>query len=97
MPVLRDHLYHPANGGKRNAREGARLKRMGVRAGVSDYHLPIARGGYHGLWVELKAGRGKPTVSQVDWLQRMRDAGHDAHVATGWIEAKLIIERYLNG
>ncbi len=29
--------WHSPNGGKRNAREGARLKRMGVLVGVPDY------------------------------------------------------------
>src|SRR5271157_2112047 len=50
------------NGGYRNAREAARLKMMGVRAGVSDYFLPcLNRGGpwplktKYGFWIELKA------------------------------------------
>lgn len=37
-------LHHIPNGGARNAREAAKLKRMGVLAGVSDLHLPVARG-----------------------------------------------------
>lgn len=41
-------LHHIPNGGKRNAREGARFKRMGVKAGVPDIAFPIPRGGYHG-------------------------------------------------
>jgi len=32
-------IFHIPNGGKRNAREAARFKRMGVKAGVPDLFL----------------------------------------------------------
>ena len=38
-------LFHVPNGGKRNAAEAAHLKRQGVKAGVPDLFLPVARGG----------------------------------------------------
>ena len=41
-------LYHIPNGGKRDAQTAISLKRQGVKAGVPDLHLPVARGGYHG-------------------------------------------------
>ncbi len=41
-PVLR-WLHHIPNGGKRDAREGARLKAQGVKPGVADIFLPMAR------------------------------------------------------
>ncbi len=50
-------LYHIPNGGKRNEREAAALKRQGVRAGVPDLCLPVAKGKYHGLYIELKYGK----------------------------------------
>ena len=37
------------NGGHRNKITAARLKAEGVRAGVPDICLPVARGGWHGL------------------------------------------------
>lgn len=50
-PEFADVLIHAANGGsRRNAFEGWRLKRQGVKKGVSDLFLPVARGGYFGLW-----------------------------------------------
>ncbi len=59
------YLIHIPNGGSRSsAREGANLKAMGVRAGVSDLFLAypsgwLDRGDYNsveycGLWLELK-------------------------------------------
>lgn len=52
---------HIANGGSRNPREGANLKRMGVLAGMPD--LALWWDGGHGL-IELKAGKGKLSESQ---------------------------------
>lgn len=97
QPVLRDHLYHVPNGGRRRAFEAARMKGMGVRAGVHDYHLPVARGGFIGAWVELKATRDhKPSVSkdQTDWGRKMRLEGHFVRFCYGWLEAKEALQLY---
>lgn len=56
MPELQ-YMYHVPNGGKRDKATAAVLKRQGVKAGVPDIMLPAARAGYHGLYIELKAGR----------------------------------------
>ena len=50
-------LFHVPNGGKRNAAEAARFKAMGVKAGVPDLCLPVPRGGYAGLYIEMKYGK----------------------------------------
>lgn len=95
-----DYLYAIPNGGTRSAREGARMKAQGVKAGVSDLHLPIARGGFHGLWIELKApahGKtkaGKPTQAQLDWLNKMAKQGHCTAVCIGWQAAADTIKSY---
>ena len=54
-------LHHIPNGGKRDARTAANLKKEGVKAGVPDMCLPVARGQYHGLYIELKTRKGKST------------------------------------
>lgn len=56
-----DLLYHVPNGGKRNQKEAFNLKRQGVRAGVPDLCLPVSRGKYHALYIELKVGNNKAT------------------------------------
>src|SRR5208282_3957950 len=93
------------NGGYRNAREAARLKRMGVRAGVSDYFLPcLNRGGpwplktKYGFWIELKAARpARSTTSgaQLNWLRAMDEHGYATLVCKGWVEAARTIADYL--
>ena len=97
--VLRDHLVHVPNGGRRNKREAARMKRMGVRAGVHDYLLPVPRGRYHGLWIELKAtppNNAKVTKEQREWTERMRDQGYAAYVCKGWVAAARVMRWYLD-
>lgn len=89
-------LYHVPNGGKRNRAEAARLKRQGVKAGVPDIHLPVARGGFYGLYIELKADKkNKPTGKQSGWIQDLREQGYMAEVCFGWDEARELVLKYI--
>ena len=47
-------IFAIPNGGARDARVGAMLKREGVKRGVSDLFLPYAARGYHGYYLEMK-------------------------------------------
>ena len=96
MPELK-LLHHIPNGGSRNKAEAAHLKRQGVKAGVPDLSLPVARGGYHGLYIELKFGKNKTSKNQDKWLSALSAQGFCAMVCYGWIEAKDAICEYLNG
>lgn len=51
-------MYHIPNGGARSKPEAARFKAMGVKKGVPDIHLPVARGQHHSLYIELKRQHG---------------------------------------
>lgn len=95
-PILRDCLFHVPNGGKRNAREAARMKGMGVRAGVHDYLLPVPRGAFHGLWIEMKAGKNSATPAQKEWRARMQAQGYAAYIVYGWTQARHVIRWYLS-
>lgn len=88
-------LYHIPNGGKREVRTAANLKKEGVKAGVPDICLPVARGQYHGLYIELKAGKNKTTAKQKEWLNALNQEGYATKVCYGWLEAKEAIEKYL--
>lgn len=89
-------LYHPANGGKRSKREAAKLKRMGVKPGVPDLHLPIARGGFHGLYVEMKRLEGgRVSTEQKTWLAALHAAGHCVAVCEGHEQAIAVLRDYL--
>lgn len=95
VPVLRDCLFHIPNGGKRGKTEAARMKGIGVRAGVHDYHLPVPRGPFIGLWIEMKAGDNRPTTDQRSWGRRMVTQGHAVFYCWSWLAAKDVIEHYL--
>jgi len=89
--------FHPANGGKRNAREAVRLKRQGVKAGVSDIIIPVAKGKYHGLMIELKPPKAyKSSVSKTQkaFIAAANDQGYLALVCYGFDEVKEVIENY---
>lgn len=98
-PMLADYLFACPNGGKRGKFEAARLGAQGVKAGVSDLILPVARGGYFGLFVEMKARRphaATVTDSQVAWLRRMAACGYHAEVCYGWDTARDLISEYIS-
>jgi len=88
-------LHHIPNGGFRHAATARRLRREGVKPGVPDLCLPVPRGDYHGLYIELKYGRNKPTDNQVEWLDALNEQGYKAVVCYGCADAKGTIMEYL--
>jgi hypothetical protein len=90
-------LYAIPNGGHRHKATAARLKAEGVKRGVPDVCLPVPRGGAHGLYIELKTGRGRPTPEQLGWIRALRRQGYAASVCHGWEQARRAIEDYLAG
>lgn len=96
QPELR-FLFHVPNGGSRNIREAANLKRAGVRAGVPDLHLPVPRGEHVGLWIEMKSADGRTSPEQREWASFLHAHGHRVETCRDWIAARDIIVEYLAG
>ena len=78
-------LQHPSiyavtwatpNGGKRDGRTAARLKKEGVKAGVPDLFVAKPYDGYHGLFIEMKVGDNKLTDKQKDMFSRLASEGY---------------------
>ncbi len=101
---LRDiPLVHHANEGKRSSREGAILKRMGLRPGYPDLSLSKAHGGYFGLFIELKLNRAytksemetESWKAQSAWLTELANEHYYALRCFGWDHARQVIEMYL--
>lgn len=90
-------LHHIPNGGSRHPLEAANLKKQGVKAGVPDLSLPVPKGGYHGLYIELKAHNNTLSYNQEEWLKKLSGYGYYSAVCWGWEQAKNIIEKYLKG
>ena len=91
-------LFAVPNGGYRPMTTAAMLREEGVKAGVPDACLPVARGRFHSLWLELKRSdhSNHPTPAQAEWIERLRGYGHMAVVCYGAGEAINAIETYLN-
>jgi len=88
-------LHAIPNGGSRDIREAKNLKRQGVKAGVPDLCLPVPKGNYHGLYIEMKVGRNKPSANQKEWLAALSANGYAVAVCYGAAEARRRIEEYL--
>lgn len=90
-------LFHIPNGGSRNKIEAAHLKAQGVKAGVPDLFLPVARGVWYGLFIELKRQKGgRVSDQQRRWIEALERQGYRAEIACGWREAAAIITDYLD-
>ncbi len=88
-------MFHIPNGGKRNITTAKRLKAEGVKAGVPDIFLAVARNGYHGLFIEMKVGYNKPTANQRKWLRELDEQGYQTSVCYSKEEAMEMLIKYL--
>lgn len=96
-PELR-WLYHIENERKRTAAQAREAMEMGMNPGAPDLCLPVARGGFHALYIELKREKGgRLSQNQKEWRQGMRDEGNCALVCYGFEEAREAILAYLEG
>ena len=85
------------NGGKRHIKTALAMKQEGVSKGFPDLFLPVPNYQHHGLFIEMKRQKGG-TVSkeQKEWLEYLNTVGYQATVCKGFLEAKEVIECYLN-
>lgn len=102
-------LYAVPNGGLRSKAVAGKLKAQGVKSGVPDIQLDVARQGFHGLRIELKVPEvkavpgitkrkppGRTSTEQDAWLEQLRAQGYRAEVAHGWSDAMEILVDYLS-
>lgn len=95
MPEL-ELMYHIPNEGKRSRVTGMKLKAEGLKSGVPDICLPVARKGYSALYIEMKRTvGGRVSDNQAYWIELLNKHGNAAMVARGWREAADFIEKYL--
>lgn len=92
---LAEYIHHSPNGGFRNEREGAKFKAMGVKAGYPDLIIDIAKGGYHGLRIELKTEKGKLLKHQKTRIALLESENYKCCVCYGLDSAINEIKRYL--
>ena len=88
-------LFAIPNGEYRPKRVAFRLKEEGVKPGVPDLCLPVSRGGFHGLWIEMKVKTNVLSIEQKGWLEGLTNEGYFARVCYGQDEAFDTIISYL--
>lgn len=93
-PCLR-FLHHSPNGFARDKAVAVQVKAAGCRPGFPDLILPVPLGGYHGLFIELKADGGRVSGDQEAWLAHLRAHHYLALVCVGAQAAIDAIEHYL--
>lgn len=72
-------VFHVPNGGKRNPKEAANLKKDGVKAGVADLCIMYPNG--KTLFLELKSAKGSQKQSQKDFEVKCKVLGHAYDIA----------------
>lgn len=97
-PQYRGLLFHVPNENDRsdsNIIQGAIRKSLGVVSGVADLLLLIARGGFHGLCIEMKDERGRQKPAQAGWQTIVEAQGYKYVICRNLEQFKIIIEDYL--
>jgi hypothetical protein len=85
--------FHYPAGENRDARTGARLKRMGTKAGVADFlFISPPNGLFHAL--ELKRGNLKPTPEQLEFLHQVKAAGGKANWCNSFDGAVAVLKHW---
>lgn len=95
-PSLKKCLVCVPNGGKRNAIEAARLKRMGVRAGFPDLIFIKPNKTYPYMGIELKTPKGRQSDFQKQYETYFSQLGAKYVVVRSVDEFIEVIQEYLN-
>ena len=97
FPQLR-LLYAIPNGGDRHAAVGAKMRAEGVKPGIPDLLLPVARGGYFGLYIEMKRRtKGAVTPLQREWGEALTGEGYQYRLCKGADQAINELLVYMHG
>lgn len=88
-------MFAIPNGGLRSKITAAMLKAEGVRAHIPDIFLPVPRGPWHGLFMELKKIGGRVDPGQFEYIGKLIDLGYGACVCVGWERAVETLISYL--
>ena len=95
-------MFAIPNGGERNIIVAAKLRAEGVKSSIPDIFLPVPRGPWHGLFVEMKRAKsvgkskGYATADQKKTIEALKEQGYGAAVCEGWEQARDMILQYLN-
>ena len=88
-------LFHIPNGSNKSKAQAGLFKAMGLKSGVPDLFLPVARQCYHGLFIEMKTSKGVLSKNQEWWLFELQKQGYRYDIARSCEEAIEGLKEYL--
>lgn len=89
-------IFAIPNGGQRNVIVAKRMKDEGVTRGIPDLCIPYPSKGFHGLYIEMKAGkRGKVSPEQAQVMNTLNALGYYCAVCRDFDEFKTEVDRYM--
>ena len=92
-----DLMFAIPNGGYRTIKTARLMKATGVKAGIPDICLPVARKGYNALYIEMKRKQGgRVSVAQKTMMNALSEHGNLAIVCHGMDEAIEVLKNYLS-
>jgi len=81
----------------------AKMKRMGARKGVPDIMIFEPNKRYHGLFIELKSQKGRPTKEQIAWRDALNYKMYHAAIMPSGLDfgsglewCKKLVTDYMN-
>jgi hypothetical protein len=95
FPGLKNLLFAIPNGGKRNIIVAKKMKEEGVLSGVPDLFLAIAKKDFHGLFIEMKTGKNKPTENQLKMMDQLKEQNYQTVVCFSFEEFTHHVKNYL--
>jgi len=81
-PDIFEMIYHI-----KNESATGHVAGIGIKKGAPDYFLAMAKGGYHGLYFEMKKPKGRLSKDQLEFIPKLREQGYKVEVCYSWIEA----------
>lgn len=90
-------LFGSLMGANVSKAQAGKAKAAGVKAGKPDIHLPIAKNGFCGLWIELKRkDGGRVSLIQDEMLKLLAAYQNAVYVCHGADAAITVIEKYIS-
>lgn len=81
-------LFAIPNGARVSMGTAIKIKKEGLRSGIPDLMLPVAKGKYHGLFIEFKRRRGGViSPEQKEAIAKLTAEGYCCVVAKGYNQA----------
>jgi hypothetical protein len=73
------------------------FKITGLKSGVPDVSFPVARCGFHGMYIEFKSKTGRISPEQRWWTDKLTEQGFLVLTCRDWETAAQAVEEYLSG